>query len=199
MYNKIKNPETNRWVNIDSKLGKKILFQYATNYTNNTYYGGNFFHKDAPHVQSATPVQQAQVVQVEHPKKSMFSSMKMPSMNNMSGKSFFTNYIVEGNSKWLFRIHTNAPNAISTSLIFKINQDGTVHRVGTKTATKPCICKVPSCGQPMTVANKATSVILGPRPVWYGTATLHFSGMMGPSLAYYYHEEGLKAFGGYCM
>lgn len=31
-YNKIRNPETNRYVNINSKLGKKVLYNYIKTY-----------------------------------------------------------------------------------------------------------------------------------------------------------------------
>ena len=34
MYNRIRNPETNRYVNVDSTQGRKILRNYLENYSN---------------------------------------------------------------------------------------------------------------------------------------------------------------------
>ena len=34
MYNRIRNPETNRFVNVDSTQGRRILRNYLENYSN---------------------------------------------------------------------------------------------------------------------------------------------------------------------
>ena len=131
----------------------------------------------------------------------MSNVKKMVSNTPVDGKKFFNTYneLVQG--KLRFRLFGNSPKALNNK-IFKINMDGTLHLTGARENNNPCVCKVPGCGTMVALANKATSVLLDiPVPkggLWYGQATIHFSGMMLPSVGFYFHDEAVRARGGYC-
>lgn len=187
MYNKIKNPSTNRWVNINTKLAKTIVKNYLLQI------GGVSQVTESPtpmqqpietqqpmpvqlpiqqpiETQQPMPVQQPMETQSPmetQPQEQVLQPIETESNNN-SESDFFNNYIRNcDNSEWRFRIHTNPPTQLTNYDIFKINNRDPVTNTSKieivgfrdKQNQNPCECETVNCDINLETINSLPEVV----------------------------------------